>query len=126
MRILVCGGRDFGGNTDDDRKIHAALDKAHVHKPITVLIHGAARGADISGACWAQMHADITILPYPADWDANPRSAGFIRNQQMLDEGRPEGVIAFPGGRGTSDMVRRARKAGLPVWFPLGGDWLIE
>jgi len=28
----------------------------------------------------------------------------------MLDEGRPTLVVAFPGGRGTADMVRRARE----------------
>jgi predicted Rossmann-fold nucleotide-binding protein len=33
----------------------------------------------------------------------------------MLAEGRPDAVIAFPGGKGTADMVRKARAAGLPV-----------
>ena len=33
----------------------------------------------------------------------------------MLDEGRPDFVVAFPGGRGTADMCRRAREAGLEV-----------
>ena len=41
------------------------------------------------------------------------------RNARMLHEGRPERVIAFTddlaGSRGTADMVRRARSAGLPV-----------
>jgi hypothetical protein len=35
----------------------------------------------------------------------------------MLDEAKPDAVIAFPGGRGTADMTDRALKAGLPVWF---------
>ena len=126
MRILVCGGREFGGNTADDRQIHAALDKAHANKTITVLIHGAARGADMSAALWGQMHADIDILTFPADWDTHGNAAGHLRNARMLVEGKPEGVIAFPGNTGTSDMVRKAKAAGLPVWFPLGRDWLIE
>jgi Lhr-like helicase len=33
----------------------------------------------------------------------------------MIDEGKPDLVIAFPGGRGTADMVGRARKAGIRV-----------
>jgi hypothetical protein len=41
------------------------------------------------------------------------------RNARMLRQGRPELVIAFTGdlarSRGTADMVRRARTAGLPV-----------
>jgi len=33
----------------------------------------------------------------------------------MIDEGKPDLVLAFPGGRGTDDMVRRAEKAGIEV-----------
>jgi hypothetical protein len=33
----------------------------------------------------------------------------------MIDQGRPDLVVAFPGGRGTADMVRRARAAGISV-----------
>ena len=33
----------------------------------------------------------------------------------MLDEGKPDLVIAFPGGRGTADMVRKANRAGVKV-----------
>jgi hypothetical protein len=33
----------------------------------------------------------------------------------MLDEGKPDLVVAFPGGGGTKDMVRRAVKAGLSI-----------
>ena len=39
----------------------------------------------------------------------------FLRNQRMLDEGKPDLVVAFPGGRDTADMVRRARSAGVEV-----------
>lgn len=45
----------------------------------------------------------------------NGKAAGPIRNQRMLDEGKPDLVVAFPGGRGTADMVRRAKAAGVPV-----------
>ena len=33
----------------------------------------------------------------------------------MLDAGRPDLVVAFPGSGGTKDLVRRAVKAGLSV-----------
>jgi hypothetical protein len=33
----------------------------------------------------------------------------------MLDEGKPNLVVAFPGGTGTADMVQRAREAGNEV-----------
>lgn len=40
---------------------------------------------------------------------------GPLRNQRMLEEGKPDLVVAFPGGGGTKDMVRRAAKAGVPI-----------
>lgn len=43
------------------------------------------------------------------------KSAGPIRNQTMLDDGKPDLVLAFPGGRGTADMVAKAEKHGIPV-----------
>lgn len=33
----------------------------------------------------------------------------------MLSEGKPSLVVAFPGGEGTADMVRKARAAGVEV-----------
>jgi hypothetical protein len=43
------------------------------------------------------------------------KTAGPLRNQRMLDEGKPDLVVAFPGGGGTKDIVRRAVKAGLAL-----------
>jgi hypothetical protein len=33
----------------------------------------------------------------------------------MLDEGKPDLVVAFPGAGRTKDMVRRAVKAGVAI-----------
>jgi hypothetical protein len=84
-----------------------------IHGP-TLIIHGCANGADE----WADYWADVNNVPhraFPADWNKHGKAAGPIRNQRMLDEGKPDMVIAFPGGRGTADMVRRARTAGVEV-----------
>ena len=81
----------------------------------SVVIHGGARGADISAdVCALAFGIDVEV--YPADWAKHGKAAGPIRNAQMLREGRPDAVLAFPGGRGTADMVRRAKRAGVPVW----------
>jgi predicted Rossmann-fold nucleotide-binding protein len=39
----------------------------------------------------------------------------MVRNRQMLTEGRPDLVVAFPGGKGTANMVALARKAGVEI-----------
>lgn len=104
--LLVCGGRDY----DDWDTLCRELDAL---QPL-IVIHGAARGADRMTDRWARLRG-VPRRPYPADWTRYGNAAGPLRNQQMLDEGHPTGVLAFPGGPGTADMVRRARAAGLPV-----------
>lgn len=105
-RVLVCGGRDFDDFGSLNRELH--------RHDVSVVIHGNARGADWLADRWARANA-VDRLAFPADWETHGRAAGPKRNQRMLDEGRPDLVIAFPGGRGTADMVRRARKAGVKV-----------
>lgn len=114
MRILVCGGRDFNSPITAWR----ALDLLHEDRGIDVLIEGDAPGADRIAGAWARRH-DIENLKFRAKWKTFGRAAGPIRNQQMLEEGRPELVVAFPGGRGTADMVERAEGAGIEVYYPL-------
>jgi len=36
----------------------------------------------------------------------------------MLDEGKADLVVAFPGGRGTANMLSQARAADVRVWQP--------
>jgi hypothetical protein len=110
MRLLVCGGRDFSDTVNANK----VLDAMHRALGIDVVIEGDARGADRIAGYWARRNR-IDNLKFPADWNAHGRAAGAIRNQQMLDEGRPSHVLAFPGGRGTADMVRRAKAAGVQV-----------
>lgn len=109
MRILVCGGRDY---SDRDR-LFTILDVAHAACPITVLIHGNAKGADQIADEWAAGKC-MTSTFLPA-WEEHGRAAGPMRNQRMLDEGKPHLVVAFPGGKGTADMVARAKKAAIKV-----------
>lgn len=106
--VLVCGGRDYW----DAKVITATLER---HKEdIKTLIHGNARGADSIADNWARSRG-VKIIPFPAKWKERGRAAGSIRNTQMLEEGKPDLVIAFPGGRGTENMVNQAIAAGIPV-----------
>jgi len=94
--------------------LFSALDQLHAARPLARVIAGGARGADTIAAEWA-VARDIPANVFMADWEGLGRKAGPIRNQRMLDEGKPDLVVAFPGGRGTADMVRRAREAGVEV-----------
>jgi hypothetical protein len=107
-RVLVCGGRDFA----DAPRLWRILDALHTNQPFACIIHGAARGADSIAGQWAKAR-QVPCQAFPADWKKHGRAAGIIRNQQMLAEGQPTFVIAFDGGRGTADMLRRAKAADL-------------
>lgn len=110
MRVLVCGGRNYS----DWLTVYSALDKLYVEEDVSCVIHGAAPGADSLAAKWAEIHK-IPQLSCPADWDAHGKAAGPIRNQLMLQDGKPDVVLAFPGGRGTADMVGKAKVAKVRV-----------
>ena len=110
MRVLVCGGRDF----EDQELLNRTLDRINEESPISTIIHGLARGADRMGGEYATVHG-IPVCEFPADWGTHGRKAGYIRNARMLAEGQPDVVVAFPGGKGTADMIRQAREAGIEV-----------
>lgn len=108
--VLACGGRNVA-NRD---AVFATLDAVHFFQPVTLLLHGAARGADTLASEWAAARG-VPQRAFPADWAAHGRGAGPRRNDEMLREGRPDLVVAFPGGAGTGDMVARAQMTGVRV-----------
>lgn len=109
-RVLVCGGRDYAGAAYVAEMLNA-LDRVG---SISEVIHGGAPGADRLANNWA-CERGIFVRDFPADWKAHGKAAGPIRNQRMIDEAKPDYVVAFPGGKGTADMVRRAEAAGIHV-----------
>jgi predicted Rossmann-fold nucleotide-binding protein len=112
-RVLVCGGRNY----EDRDALYAALDQLHSEHRFSVVIAGGARGADTLAADWAKERGIPTEI-YMAEWNRLGRKAGPIRNRRMLDEGKPDLVVAFPGGTGTAGMAALARNAGEPVISP--------
>ena len=111
MRVLVCGGRNFYNKA----LIKRTLDELHKKTPITCLIHGGASGADFLANHWATAYGGMPQEEYPYKLGGTSKAAGLIRNLMMLVQGKPNLVVAFPGGKGTADMVRKARKAGIKV-----------
>ena len=112
MRILIAGGRDF-----NDAKVMQYTLSGISSTSTEVVISGGANGADKLGEEWARGRS-IPVERYPALWKEHGRAAGPIRNQQMLDEGKPDLVVVFPGGEGSQSMVRKARKAGVTTLTP--------
>jgi len=115
MRLLVSGGRDF----DDVEFIVTHLTRLSAVRDISCLIHGAASGVDTIAAMWAD-EVGIPHIPVKAEWrDDNgklDKSEGLRRNQLMIDQHYPDALFAFPGGRGTANMVERGMKCIREVW----------
>ena len=110
MKAIVCGGRDF----KNWPLLCGTLDALHAAEPFDRIATGAAPGADTLADSWARSRG-ISVERYYALWRTYGKVAGPIRNQQMLEKEWPDVVIAFPGGKGTADMVERAKKARIPV-----------
>ena len=110
MRVLVCGGEDHG----DEARLRAVLDDLHAESPISCVIKGGAPGADRFGKHWASLRG-VAVQTYVPCRHLDGRIAGMKRNQAMIDYGKPDVVIAFPGRRDTADVVRRAHAAGVRV-----------
>lgn len=109
MRVIVCGGRDFY----EWRTLHEALIEVMPSGSGNVIIQGGASGADRLAIKWAEANG-ASVVTYPANWRSG-KKGGPMRNQFMLEDSRPDMLIAFPGGAGTADMVHRAAEAGLPI-----------
>jgi len=112
-RLLVFGGREWA----DRPTIGRALRKAQA-QGVATLVHGGCRGAD-RAAAEAARTLGMTVDAYPAEWERDGKAAGHLRNQRMLDEGRPDYAIGFhtdlAESKGSADMLRRCQAEGLPV-----------
>lgn len=127
-RVLICGSR----NIKDSSAIRKVIEELLALHGKLLIIHGGQRSYDkfnrkyfgvdyLAGEVAKALGCDVKV--YPADWDTHGLAAGPIRNSQMLDDGKPDEVRAFHEdpklGRGTRDMVRKARAAKVPTMVHL-------
>ena len=106
-RIIICGGRTYA----DRARVGAVLDEYAAAKP--TIVHGGAPGADTLADREARARG-LRVETFPAQWDVHGKAAGPIRNEAMVGAGA-DLVIAFAGGTGTADCLRRAKRAGIPT-----------
>jgi len=118
VRILVTGSRSWG----DAPSIYSRLDQAFKvlggDAPVT-LVHGACmQGADKLADDWAKQRARdgwaITVERHPAEWGKYGRSAGPMRNQEMVNLGASV-CLAFirDASRGATGCASMASRAGI-------------
>ena len=108
-RIIVCGGRGLEWS-EWATTAHRILDEIGP----SLVAQGGADGADMLARDWAR-RTGTCLVTFEAPWPFFLKAAGPIRNGWMLEVIKPDLVLAFPGGKGTADMIEKAERAGVPV-----------
>lgn len=111
MRIIFCGDRNWV-----DRVVIEDVIKSLPEN--TTVITGDCRGADTIARDLSRKHGLITDV-YRANWYAFGKSAGPIRNLEMLEQGQPDMVYAFHDNvhrsKGTKNMIKLSKNLKIPV-----------
>ena len=125
---VICGGRSYGlvppgleprehyelMARRERERLTQVLDAAVMRLGLDRIAVGDATGADALAAAWAEERA-IPFTVFAADWAGLGNAAGPARNLRMLNETKPDFVIAFPGSKGTRNCCSLAEKAGIRV-----------
>jgi hypothetical protein len=109
MRTIIAGSRDI----NRAEVVFRAIERACFY--ITEVVSGHSGGVDLSGEDWARRNG-VPVKLFKADWGLYGRSAGPRRNLQMAKYA--DALIAVWDGesRGTQNMIKRAKEAGLRVY----------
>ena len=117
MRIIIAGGRNFSNYEllkTSCIKIIKGLEFPNNPNNHTI-VSGGANGADKLGERFAK-ESGYELRVFPADWDKNGKSAGFIRNKEMAEFAKEDSdysmLIAFWDGKskGTDNMIELGKK----------------
>lgn len=111
MIILVTGDRNWSNRKSVKRELES-------FPQARLVIQGGAAGADTLAKEEAEK-LGIQVCTFHANWELQHRSAGPIRNSNMIRFIQPDLVLAFhpdlDSSAGTADMVKKAKSKGIPV-----------
>ncbi len=119
MKVIITGGRKFNAVPHLDRVIPWLKHRYQCYE-IDEVVSGGATGADEAGEPLALALGVPAKSIYP-NWMKYGTRAGPIRNTAILDyAGHDAVLIAFPGGKGTLNMVKQALSRGMRVEYVTG------
>ena len=112
FKVIIAGGRDFHDYELLENKCDYYLSNLDTN--VIVIVSGMALGADTLGEKYAKRRG-YKIDYYPANWDKYGKSAGFIRNKEMVDIA--SAAICFWDGKskGTKHTIDLCKEKGIPV-----------
>lgn len=108
MKVAIVGSRDYPS------RLHI-VEFVRALPPHATIISGGARGVDTWAAEAASERWDLDVEVFPALWDIYGKSAGYLRNIDIVNAA--DRVVAFWDGRsaGTKHTIKLAKQAGKPV-----------
>ena len=112
-KVLICGDREW----DNQTLMEHIISKIPLDKYDTI-IHGNFKGADrMAGKIG--LEKGFCIVPYPAEWKTMGFNVDSVVNRTMIDEGKPDLVLAFHNNiinsKGTINLINIASKEGTKV-----------
>jgi hypothetical protein len=114
-RVLITGSRGWKYVDVVRRELRRVVEDTGLMPEEVIVVHGGAAGADnLAGLVAEELGMRVEV--HKADWAAFGKTAGFLRNAEMVNLGA-ERVLAFWDGnsRGTSHTINLALNAGLDL-----------
>lgn len=102
-KLIIAGSREITS--------YETVKKAYIDSDLKAIeiVSGTARGVDRLGEQLAK-ELELPVERFSADWDTQPKIAGFLRNEKMSIYAT--GLLAVWDGKstGTQDMIERMKK----------------
>jgi len=110
MKTIICGSRGITSykilcKVIDDSKFK-----------ITEVVSGTAQGVDQLGERWAREH-NTPIKSFPPDWKNFGKSAGFKRNQEMVDYADQAIILHDGESKGAAHTYKLCLDKGIPHYY---------
>lgn len=112
-RLVVTASR-FWGNP---QRVFDALDGVLGYGEFLLGVGDCPTGGDLFARQWGSRRLRWPYTQFHAPWTTRRKAAGMIRNHFMIDQFRPQLVLAFfrPDSRGTKDCAEYAESRGIKV-----------
>ena len=123
MRIIIAGSRTINKESYVETAVAQAFNKWMSENQdewqnyiAPEIVSGGAQGVDFLAELYAKKHT-LKFTEFKANWKANGRAAGFLRNTQMAEYA--DALIAVWDGKskGTFHMMSEMVKRNKPVFI---------
>ena len=128
IRVVISGSPKYKSQEVLYQKLDEVRDRIGPDHAMRV-IHGDRPGLDRMVRNWAAENG-VPSTSVSEDWNAHPKSAGYVRNEQMLLDHDAHLVVMLPdyGGKGPRHLLQQAQEAELLVEAVIedGNEWWNE